>query len=243
MAGVKFQCSACGQHLEAPEEATGCEVPCPACQRSLRVPPASLRAPPTAAPAQPLPSAGLCAICQSPIEAHEPKTACPACGAGYHADCWQENGGCAVYGCPQVPAVEHRHALEIPISYWGQENKPCPACGREILAAAVRCRHCGATFSSARPEDSEEFRQRAARAERLPEVRRTVLWIFVLSIVPCAAPVGALWGATWYRSHREDVRALPSIYPVLCQLALAVAFGQCLLAGLMAVLYAVVRSP
>jgi len=47
--------------------------------------------------------AGLCAICQSAIGEGDVRTACPGCGAPYHAECWAENGGCAVYGCECVP--------------------------------------------------------------------------------------------------------------------------------------------
>src|ERR1700689_4080854 len=98
-------------------------------------------------------SGTLCAICQSPFAADDESTPCPACRSVYHSDCWQENGGGAGYGWPQVSPAEGRVALEIPAAYWGQEEKPCPRCKRQILAAAVRCRHCGATFSSSRPED------------------------------------------------------------------------------------------
>src|SRR5579872_4876548 len=108
-----------------------------------------------------------CAICLSPIGPEDEKTVCPSCNAVYHAECWKENGGCAVYGCAQVPAIEKRQAIEIPVSYWGQENKKCPSCGNEILAAAVRCRHCGTVFQSARPQESDEFRHRTAVSERL----------------------------------------------------------------------------
>ena len=93
----------------------------------------------------------LCAICQSPLGNESELVSCPECQAPYHAECWQENGGCAVYGCSQVPPTEHRQNIEIPVSYWGREKKPCPVCGTEILAAALRCRNCGTTFESALP--------------------------------------------------------------------------------------------
>src|SRR6266850_7273377 len=113
-----------------------------------------------------------CTICQSAIALEEPKTECPGCHAIYHSDCWPENSGCAVYGCSQVPQVEQRKSIEIPVSYWGQENKPCPSCGKEILAAAVRCRHCGTTFESAQPVDAAAFAARARAEARLPALRR-----------------------------------------------------------------------
>src|SRR5881394_3850802 len=107
-----------------------------------------------------------CAICQTPVKAGDAAASCPDCAAPYHAECWEENGGCGVYGCTQVPKTEHRDRLEIPVSYWGQEHKNCPVCQTQILAAAVRCRVCGTNFASARPQDANEFLQHAQRSVR-----------------------------------------------------------------------------
>ncbi|MEJ0090905.1 MAG: RING finger protein [Limisphaerales bacterium] len=183
----------------------------------------------------------ICAICLSAISNEDAKTACPACNAGYHTGCWQENGGCAVYGCSQAPAVESRRAIEIPLSYWGRENKNCPKCGQEILAAAVRCRHCGATFESARPQDAEEFQQRTELSRRLPALRRTVVCFFIFSVLTCLAPIAAVWGIIWYPKHREEIRALPALYDALCKIGLAVAIGQTIAVVVLTALYALVR--
>jgi hypothetical protein len=182
-----------------------------------------------------------CAICLSPIGPEDEKAVCPSCNAVYHADCWRENGGCAVYGCEQVPAIEKRQALEIPVSYWGQENKKCPSCGNEILAAAVRCRHCGTVFQSARPQESAEFQQRTAISQRLPAARRTVVILFIFSVLSCLAPIGAVWGIIWYPGHREELRALPMLYSALCKIGLIVAIGQTVALVVVMLLYALVR--
>jgi hypothetical protein len=182
-----------------------------------------------------------CAICLSPIGPEDEKAVCPACQAVYHADCWKENGGCAVYGCAQVPVVEKRQALEIPVSYWGQENKKCPGCGNEILAAAVRCRHCGAVFESARPQETAEFQRRTEQAQRLPAVRRTVVVLFVFSILPCLAPIGAVWGIIWRQLHRDDLRALPSLYGAVSMIGLIIAIGQTVALVVITLLFTLVR--
>lgn len=37
-------------------------------------------------------------------EASPPKVFCTACGTPHHEDCYQENGGCTVFGCKCAPA-------------------------------------------------------------------------------------------------------------------------------------------
>src|SRR4051812_48820258 len=180
MAAMQFDCSACAQPLEAPVGSEGATVVCPACQKEVRIPELAAqlnvaRLPDLSGPASnPQPST-VCAICLDAVSEQESRTSCPDCHAPYHSDCWQENGGCGVYGCAQVPAIEHRQAIEIPVSYWGQENKPCPSCGKEILAVAKRCRYCGATFASARPQGATEFQHQSEMEQRLPRIRRTVV--------------------------------------------------------------------
>jgi hypothetical protein len=168
----------------------------------------------------------LCAICQSALSAGEARTACPECHAEYHSECWEENRGCAVYGCKQVPATEGRSAIEVPVAYWGQENKACPACGKEILAAAVRCRHCGTVFQSARPQASDEFSRAATLKAQAPRLRQSVIWIFVLCVIPFSAPVAVIAGWFWKQSHRDEMETLPSLYPALLTIALAAGLLQ-----------------
>jgi hypothetical protein len=53
-----------------------------------------------------------CAICQSSIYPTEETHPCPKCGLIFHAECWQENFGCASYGCEQVNALAPK--IDIP---------------------------------------------------------------------------------------------------------------------------------
>jgi hypothetical protein len=141
-----------------------------------------------------------------------------------------------------VPPTEHRNTLEIPSSYWGQENRPCPACNREILAAAMRCRHCGATFSSGRTEERTEFQKRTEINERLPAARRNIVVLFVFSVIPFVAPLAAVVGAIWYWSNRDTIRALPALYRGLCKIALALGAGQTVLIAIMLMLFSAFRA-
>lgn len=228
-------CSSCGRKYTAANLAAESGACCPDClQWSGQNP--------KPGPPQKPEGTGICGICLSVIEHGEPMNICPACSASYHEECWQENKGCAVYGCSETPPVEQRSSVEIPVSYWGQENKPCPACGKEILAAATRCRFCGATFTTAQPEDASAYNQRSERDKRLPQIRQNIIWIFVLSVIPCTAPIGGLWGLVWFATHRSDVKALPSLYSALCKIGIAVGLGQSVLMVLISVIYSTMHG-
>jgi hypothetical protein len=171
------------------------------------------------------------------VAADEQLTTCSGCGAVYHSDCWEENQGCAVYGCTEVPPTEKLENIEIPASYWGRETKPCPACDREIQAAALRCRHCGATFPSHRPQDRSDYDKQQEFEQNQPTLRRSIILLFVLSIIPCTAPLAGVIGSGWVLVNRSQVRLLPPIYSALCKIAVAVAIGQTLLMALMMFLF------
>src|SRR5438874_1759769 len=51
-----------------------------------------------------------CGICQSSIYTAEATHTCAKCGLVFHAECWQENLGCASYGCEQVNALAPKPA-------------------------------------------------------------------------------------------------------------------------------------
>jgi hypothetical protein len=182
-----------------------------------------------------------CPVCLSPVGENDARQECPACHAEYHLECWTENGGCAIYGCTQAAPPEPRQAIEIPVSFWGRENKPCPACGKEILAAAVRCRHCGTTFASARPEEREEFERRTAREKGIPDLKRAVILLATFCFLPCSAPFAAAFGAVWYPKNKEDLASLPTVYGALCKIGLAAAAGQTILITVMVLIYAATR--
>ena len=185
---------------------------------------------------------GVCPFCQTVVEPGDGGIACSTCGVGHHADCWRENAGCGVYGCAAAPAVENRGALEIPLSYWGQERKPCPKCGERIMVAALRCRSCGTVFETTRPLSAAEAVADEKIQLQAPAVRRGAIWLFVFCALPLTAPVAFLIGLVWYRRHREVLQRQPTLYSALCRLGLGIAAAQSLFALVMALIFAVVRG-
>jgi TM2 domain-containing membrane protein YozV len=47
-------------------------------------------------------------------EASPPRIFCTACGMPHHEDCYQENGGCTVFGCKRAPADDPK--LQVSLS-------------------------------------------------------------------------------------------------------------------------------
>jgi len=185
---------------------------------------------------------GTCPFCQTAVEPGDEGVACTACGVGHHADCWRENTGCGVYGCSAAPKVENRSAMEIPVSYWGQERKPCPKCGESIMAAALRCRNCGTVFETTRPLSAAEARAAEKLQEQAPDVRRGSIWLFAFCVLPLTAPLGFLIGLPWYRRRRDVLARQPAMYSALCRLGLAIAAAQSVFAFFMFLIYSAVRG-
>jgi TM2 domain-containing membrane protein YozV len=46
----------------------------------------------------------VCPYCRTELEG--PPLECPGCGTPHHAECFEENGGCTVFGCSAAPAAE-----------------------------------------------------------------------------------------------------------------------------------------
>lgn len=76
----------------------------------------------------------ICPFCKTKIEARDAAKVCPACGIPHHESCWDENNGCATFGCS------------------GQRYEPrgtnpgdaCPRCGAPMTADQAFCGDCGA---------------------------------------------------------------------------------------------------
>jgi len=182
-----------------------------------------------------------CAICQTTVVAGEKVCSCPSCSLPYHAECWQENGGCAQYGCPSAPATEKAApAIDAGMTAWGGE-KDCPACGRRIKGKAVKCRFCGATFNTREVMSSKAYSEREYADKEATKARNTVVGLFLLSATGCLSPVMAvIMGILIFHGSccGVEFKRLP---PALRALTVC-AFGICCLLSFLALLIAVFDS-
>jgi hypothetical protein len=143
-----------------------------------------------------------CGICQTAVRSGEVVGGCPSCDALFHVECWDENGGCAVYGCALAPESIHEQLEGAPGAVWGAEEKPCPVCARTIKAAALRCRHCGAML---RGREGGAAPRRSAGPGRAAAIA-----LLVAGVVPCTSPVVLLFGGPWLLLRRASVRRWPA---------------------------------
>ena len=183
-----------------------------------------------------------CPYCQGALEPDADEVACTVCGARHHAECWQENNGCGMYGCTAAPGIEQRQPIETPVSYWGQEHKACPKCGEQIMATALRCRHCGTVFDVAQPQSVEEARHRDELKVRGPATRRMTIIVFTLCVIPPVAPLGVAIGLLWYPRRRAILKTQPALFGALARLGLGIGIGQTAFVIAMALLYAAYRA-
>jgi len=104
----------------------------------------------------------------------------------YHLNCWEENQGCAQYGCKSAPATAKSSSPVAPAHNWN-EYKKCPACGAEIKTSALKCRFCQAQFGTRDQLSRAQFQVREYEGRELAKKRNQVIAIFLASGV--LAPV------------------------------------------------------
>lgn len=65
----------------------------------------------------------VCPYCRMPFDQTGPaRVFCTACGTPHHEDCYQENGGCTVFGCSRAPADDPK--LQVSQSDLSAVNLP-----------------------------------------------------------------------------------------------------------------------
>lgn len=84
-----IQCLECGTITTVEDILPGQTVNCVSCGKTLI----------TRSPNDTTGNTNLCSYCGTEIGDGDTCIFCPECSMGYHAECWEENEGCATYGC------------------------------------------------------------------------------------------------------------------------------------------------
>lgn len=118
----------------------------------------------------------VCSICGCAFEETDEIRICPNCKSPYHEDCWQENRGCATYGCGST-VHQQVHVAEEPQS--GQNGGagmiPCPACGAMHPASDLVCASCGKLLGDGLPKESVMSRIKKVAGQGLATAKVGVL--------------------------------------------------------------------
>lgn len=72
-------------------------------------------------------SLAVCPYCRAPIEDETEASVCPGCGTPHHGDCFEENGGCTVFGCSAAPAAEPKLSIGSPDLQMAESGGALPA--------------------------------------------------------------------------------------------------------------------
>ncbi|MEA2710530.1 MAG: hypothetical protein QOF78_3131 [Phycisphaerales bacterium] len=223
----------CGARVRVPDDASGA-FRCPRC-RVMIAAPAPVGAGEGAAGqftttdvSRARGEATTCPTCQTVIAGDAPRLFCPSCGQPHHQECWDEIGGCAVYGCKSAPETIKQPDTEPARFAWG-DVKSCPMCGEQIKSIALKCRFCGANFDTVDPLDAWDLRKRVTRQQGAQSLRTGVIALFVLSLIGVIAPLMLIINLIFVLANRARLKEAGPVMLVLAYASIALSVVYCVL--------------
>jgi hypothetical protein len=167
--------------------------------------------------AQRIGTSSLCLYCREPVLDERDAYHCPGCQQIHHLECWEELGGCTVYGCPRMVPVEKAPEIQ---TFWGVTEKTCPICAETIAVADRTCPFCGTAFDDDRPVTREQMLHR----DQTPPapLRRTAAVLLAFSVLGVTTPLTLLSGGMWYLMKRKQLAEERSNAHALTLIALIV---------------------
>jgi hypothetical protein len=127
-----------------------------------------------------------------------------------------------MYGCQQAyPAEKTADPAAMAASQnmvWENEQTTCPICRETISKSARRCPFCTT------PLQFHNGRMISSYQGALPEdkLRYFAITIFVLSFIPCIAPLVFLTASIWGYQMRGKLAKVGQIYPIITYLAIGI---------------------
>lgn len=149
----------------------------------------------------------VCPYCRVAIDpSQDEQTICEGCDTPHHRDCFQENGGCTVFGCRCAPADEPKVRVSGPEITQGA--RPAPQAAAPTLAASY------SMMGLASPAAS-----RPAPVATSSEPDGAILHKAKMTFVMLGVLLGALGAHNFYAGYRKKAIAQ------LCLTVLTLGFG------------------
>lgn len=135
-----------------------------------------------------------CPYCLNPILETEEVTTCRVCGTPYHAECIEENGGCALKDCeervrpepveitvdaePKTVLVLSKESVEkaTPAAPLRKQSNPCLKCGKQLPLGEIYCEEC--TPITADDIDSKNWKLILVLVVLIGLIAWLAIWLF-----------------------------------------------------------------
>ncbi len=165
----------------------------------------------------------MCGICQKAISSAQASLSCPACAQPYHEKCWEENGGCAAYGCVQagmmMPLPPAAPTEPAPALARATEAPPMPKPQKKVVPIMPAA-------PAARPAPVRQSPEHLVipwdKAVLLGSVVGVILGTFTFGVPSLAMAAAAL--AMAIRWRREDLHSsrIAAVATAICVIGIAI---------------------
>lgn len=129
----------------------------------------------------------MCWICQNRIMAGDEIVFCSNDKLPSHAECWEHNEGCPVYGCSQAP-VSRIDVVALG-AQTGEADFQCPNCRKRVKPSFLTCTFCGTLFELENIVYNLEYEDFQYRQEENDRLQRPLWWLLLLSVSGVLAPL------------------------------------------------------
>jgi S1-C subfamily serine protease len=151
---------------------------------------------------------------RAPISAAPGKAKCPKCGADVAVPASAPAVGTGAGApAPELILLTAEDAAAAP------ERKPCPYCGESILAAALKCRHCGEFLDQSAVPSAR--RAKGAGAPAVNEPNPAEFFVAIL-LSPIGLLIGAIWAARGLPKAKKMLQVSGLSLAIICVAALLV---------------------
>ena len=164
-----------------------------------------------------------CPICQILISPDDQIKICEKCKSSFHIECWNENNGCATYGCENAPKLNKKDSLQVQEhTFWGAETKICPMCGEKIKVNELRCPYCNEAFGTAQPIRSEDIKDQLALGSKLIKGSKGAILVFICGLLGITAPFNLVFGGIWYINNKRILKKESPLHNLLAIVGLSI---------------------